>query len=135
MLLVKNPAGANEAVRTLLQGEPPRTLVLALNDAIADGQDVSWIWDVDFEPLVPGLERLVVTGSRAAELSLRFKYGDLDPRRIEVEPELERALDRGLELVPPGGELVVLPTYTAMLALRQVVAARGHVRNYWERAA
>jgi lipid II isoglutaminyl synthase (glutamine-hydrolysing) len=135
MLLVKNPAGANEAVRTLLQGELPRTLVLALNDAIADGQDVSWIWDVDFEPLVPGLERLVATGSRAAELSLRFKYGGLEPARIEVVPELERALDRGLELVPPGGELVVLPTYTAMLALRRVVADRGHVRQYWERAA
>ena len=135
MLLVKNPAGANEAVRTLLQGEPPRTLVVALNDAIADGQDVSWIWDVDFEPLVPGLERLVATGSRAAELSLRFKYGGLDPAAIEVEPELDRALDRGLELVPPGGELVVLPTYTAMLALRRIVASRGHVRNYWERAA
>jgi UDP-N-acetylmuramyl tripeptide synthase len=135
MLLVKNPAGANEAVRTLLQGTPPRTLVVALNDAIADGQDVSWIWDVDFEPLVPGLERLVATGSRAAELSLRFKYGGLDPARIEVVPELERALDRGLQLVPSGGELVVLPTYTAMLALRRVVADRGHVRQYWERAA
>jgi UDP-N-acetylmuramyl tripeptide synthase len=135
MLLVKNPAGANEAVRTLLQGEPPRTLVVALNDAIADGQDVSWIWDVDFEPLVPGLERLVATGSRAAELSLRFKYGGLDPALIEVVPELEQALDRGLELVPPGSELVVLPTYTAMLALRRVVADRGHVRQYWDRAA
>ena len=135
MLLVKNPAGANEAVRTLLQGEPPRTLVVALNDAIADGQDVSWIWDVDFEPLVPGLERLVATGTRAAELALRFKYGGLDPKAIEVVPALERALDRGLALVPPGGELVVLPTYTAMLALRRVVADRGHVRQYWERAA
>jgi UDP-N-acetylmuramyl tripeptide synthase len=135
MLLVKNPAGANEAVRTLLQGTPPRTLVVALNDAIADGQDTSWIWDVDFEPLVPGLERLVATGSRAAELSLRFKYGGLAEDAIEVEPELERALDRGLELTPPGGELVLLPTYTAMLALRKIVAARGHVRNYWERAA
>ena len=83
----------------------------------------------------PGSSALVATGSRAAELSLRFKYGGLDPARIEVEPALERALDRGLELVPPGGELVVLPTYTAMLALRRVVASRGHVRNYWERAA
>jgi UDP-N-acetylmuramyl tripeptide synthase len=135
LLLVKNPAGANEAVRTLLGAHAPRVLVVALNDAIADGQDVSWIWDVDFEPLVPGLERLVATGSRAAELSLRFKYGGLDPDAIDVEPELERALDRGLALTPPGGELVVLPTYTAMLALRKLVAARGHVRNYWERAA
>jgi lipid II isoglutaminyl synthase (glutamine-hydrolysing) len=135
MLLIKNPAGANEAVRTLLQGTPPRVLVVALNDAIADGQDVSWIWDVDFEPLVPGLECLVATGTRAAELSLRFKYGGLDERKLEVEPELERALDRGFELTPSGGELVLLPTYTAMLALRKVVAERGHVRNYWERAA
>ncbi|HSL63950.1 MAG TPA: MurT ligase domain-containing protein, partial [Gaiellaceae bacterium] len=75
------------------------------------------------------------TGSRAAELSLRFKYGGLDGDAIEVEPELERALDRGLALTPQGGELVVLPTYTAMLALRKLVAGRGHVRNYWERAA
>ena len=132
MLLVKNPAGANEAVRTLVDGSAPRTAVIALNDEIADGRDVSWIWDVDFEPLVPRLERLVATGSRAAELALRFAYGGLDRSRIEVEPSLERALDRGLALTPPGGELTVLPTYTAMLGLRRIVAGRGHVENYWE---
>jgi UDP-N-acetylmuramyl tripeptide synthase len=135
MLLIKNPAGANEAIRTLVEGAPPRLAVVALNDAIADGQDVSWIWDVDFEPLLAGIERLVATGDRATELALRFKYGGLDERAIEVVPELERALDRGLELTPPDGELVVLPTYTAMLALRRIAAGRGLVRNYWERAA
>jgi lipid II isoglutaminyl synthase (glutamine-hydrolysing) len=135
MLLVKNPAGANEAVRTLVEGRPPRRLVVALNDAIADGRDVSWIWDVDFEPLFAGLETLVATGSRAAELALRAKYGGFDAARIEVVPELERALDRGLALTPAGEELVLLPTYTAMLALRRIVAARGHVPPYWERAA
>ena len=135
VLLVKNPAGANEAVRTLVEGRPPRLAVIALNDAIADGQDVSWIWDVDFEPLAEGLETLVATGSRAAELALRFAYGGLHERAIETIPSLERALDRGLELTPPGGELVVLPTYTAMLALRKIVAERGYVRPYWERAA
>jgi UDP-N-acetylmuramyl tripeptide synthase len=135
VLLIKNPAGANEAVRTLLAGGGPRVAVVALNDAIADGQDVSWIWDVDFEPLLDGLERLVATGSRAAELSLRFKYAGLDEAAIELQPSLERALDRGLELTPPGGELVVLPTYTAMLALRKVVGDRGYVEPYWKRAA
>jgi UDP-N-acetylmuramyl tripeptide synthase len=135
MLLIKNPAGANEAIRTLVDGRPPRRLVVALNDAIADGRDVSWIWDVDFEPLFGGLETLVATGSRAAELALRAKYGGVDPARIEVVPELEGALDRGLALTPAGDELVLLPTYTAMLALRRVVAARGHVPQYWERAA
>ena len=135
ILLIKNPAGANEAVRTLLDAAPPKVALVALNDAIADGRDVSWIWDVDFEPLLGGLERLVATGDRAAELALRFKYGGLDEKAIEVVPDLATALDRGLELTPPGGRLTVLPTYTAMLALRGIVAQRGFVRPYWERAA
>ena len=121
MLLIKNPAGANEAVRTIVDGGTPSVVVIGLNDAIADGRDVSWIWDVDFEPLLAGLDRLVATGDRAAELALRFKYGGLDPDRIDVIPSLEAGLDRGLELTPAGGELVVLPTYTAMLALRKIV--------------
>jgi lipid II isoglutaminyl synthase (glutamine-hydrolysing) len=134
MLLIKNPAGANEAVRTLLEGPPPRLAVVALNDEIADGRDVSWIWDVDFEPLLAGLERVVVSGSRAAELALRFAYGGLDRVRIEVVPQLALALDRGLELTDDGDELVVLPTYTAMLALRGILADRGLVADFWEKA-
>jgi lipid II isoglutaminyl synthase (glutamine-hydrolysing) len=134
VLLIKNPAGANEAIRTLLAGEPPQLLLVALNDATADGKDVSWIWDVDFEPLLPALDRLIATGDRAAELALRFKYGGLDEAAIDVVPGLEAALDRGLELTPPGGQLVALPTYTAMLALREVVGRRGHVRPYWQLA-
>src|SRR5205823_14500238 len=121
MLLIKNPAGANEAVRTIVDGAAPAIAVVALNDAIADGRDVSWIWDVDFEPLLGGLDRLVATGDRAAELALRFKYGGLDDSQIHVEPDLARAVDRGLELTTPRGALVVLPTYTAMLALRKIV--------------
>lgn len=131
MLLVKNPAGANEAIRTLETGVP-RVLVLALNDAIADGQDVSWIWDVDFEPLLPHVERAIVTGTRAAELGVRLVHGGLPGERLEVVPDLERALDRGLEATEAGDELVVLPTYTAMLALRGALTARGHVPPYWE---
>ena len=132
VLLIKNPAGANEAVRTLVDGGAPRVAVIALNDEIADGRDVSWIWDVDFEPLGEGLDLLVTSGKRAEEMALRFKYGGVEPDRIEIVPDLELALDRGLELAGPGGELAVLPTYTAMLALRDVAARRGLVRQYWE---
>jgi lipid II isoglutaminyl synthase (glutamine-hydrolysing) len=130
LLLIKNPAGANEAIRTLVDGGAPRLAVIALNDEIADGRDVSWIWDVDFEPLIASLDRLIATGERAAELALRFKYAGMPQEAIDVEPSLERALHRGLDLTPDGAELVVLPTYTAMLGLRSSVA-----RPYWERAA
>jgi len=137
VLLIKNPAGANEVVRTLLAAGAPPLLLVCLNDAIADGRDVSWTWDVDFEPLLEaeGLERIVASGDRAAELALRFKYGGFDENRTEVVPDLEQALERALELTPAGGELIVLPTYTAMLALREIVTRRGFVRPYWERAA
>ena len=131
LLLVKNPAGANEVVRTLETGVPP-VLVLALNDAIADGQDVSWIWDVDFEPLLEHAGLVIASGDRAAELGLRMAYGGLAEDRLEVIPSLEQALDRGLGLLEAGTELVVLPTYTAMLALRGILSDRGAVRPYWE---
>jgi lipid II isoglutaminyl synthase (glutamine-hydrolysing) len=135
MLLVKNPAGANEVVRTLVAGGAPTLAVIALNDGIADGRDVSWIWDVDFEPLLERLERVVATGDRAAELALRCKYAGFDEGAIEVVPDLARALDRGLQLTEPGGELFVIPTYTAMLGLRRIVSDRGFARPYWEQAA
>jgi lipid II isoglutaminyl synthase (glutamine-hydrolysing) len=134
LLLVKNPAGANEVVRTLVDAGSPARVLVALNDEIADGRDVSWIWDVDFEPLIGGLDELVASGGRAEELALRFKYGGLDPARITVLRDLDGALTHGLEATPPGAELVVLPTYTAMLALRNIASERGLVRPYWEEA-
>jgi UDP-N-acetylmuramyl tripeptide synthase len=134
LLLIKNPAGANEVLRTLEEGGVERTLVVALNDRIADGRDVSWIWDVDFEPLLERVERIVATGERAAELGLRFAYGGLPDDRLELVTDLQAALDRGLALTPPGGELVVLPTYTAMLGMRAIATDRGLTRPYWESA-
>jgi UDP-N-acetylmuramyl tripeptide synthase len=135
LLLVKNPAGANEAIRTLGDGSAPDTLVVALNDRIADGRDVSWIWDVDFEPLLERAGHIVVSGERAAELALRFSYGGFPRERLEIVPALESALDRGLEHTAPGEELAVLPTYTAMLALQAIAARRGLTRPYWEGAS
>ncbi len=135
LLLIKNPTGANEVVRTIVASGTPKTLVIALNDRIADGQDVSWIWDVDFEPLLGGLERLIASGGRAAELALRFKYAGFPQSRIEVIPSPTEALDRGLGLTEESGELVVCPTYTAMIELQEALAERGHADPYWQRAA
>jgi UDP-N-acetylmuramyl tripeptide synthase len=132
LLLIKNPAGANEAIRTLADGGVPPTLVIALNDEIADGRDVSWIWDVDFEPLLERAGRIVASGERAAELGLRFTYAGFPPDLLEIVSDLGRALERGLELTEPGAELAVLPTYTAMLRLRAIATQRGLTRPYWE---
>jgi UDP-N-acetylmuramyl tripeptide synthase len=135
LLLIKNPAGANEVVRTLVARSGASLAVIALNDEIADGRDVSWIWDVDFEPLAARLDRLIAAGDRAAELALRFKYAGFDPGAIELHPDLGEALDRGLDLIDEGEELVFLPTYTAMLEVQRVLADRRHAKPYWERVA
>jgi UDP-N-acetylmuramyl tripeptide synthase len=132
LLLIKNPAGANEVLRILPAGDA--TLLFALNDRIADGRDVSWIWDVDWELIAPRLRHVVTSGTRAADAALRLKYAGVDGTAIEVLPDLAQALDRTAELAA-GGTGYVLPTYTAMLELQRVAATRGLARPYWEEAA
>ena len=121
LLLVKNPAGFNEVVRTLLIEPGEKSLLLALNDKIADGRDISWIWDVDLEKLSGAVDAAICTGTRAEEMSMRLKYAGIDQERIRAQPDLKRALEQALAQTPPDETLYVLPTYTAMLALRQAI--------------
>ena len=132
LVLSKNPAGANEVIRTLAQDPGPKRLVVALNDRIADGRDVSWIWDVDFELLAGGVESVVTSGTRAAEMAVRLKYADIDPDLVRVEPDLAAALDAAV--AAGTGPAYVLTTYTAMLELRGALTRRGVVPPYWEAA-
>ena len=131
ILLVKNPAGANEVLRTLALEPGEHDLLGALNDRTADGHDVSWIWDADFELLAGRVRRVVCSGRRAAELALRFKYAGIEAARIEVVEDLPTALDRALAGGDSGRPLYALPTYTAMLALRELLVARGEARSSW----
>jgi len=132
LLLIKNPAGANEVLRIL--PDEDATLLFALNDRIADGRDISWIWDVDWEVAAPRLRHVVASGTRAGDAALRLKYAGVDPAAIEVVPDVGEALDRVAEL-SAGGTGYVLPTYTAMLELQRIAASRGLARPYWEEAA
>ncbi len=127
ILLVKNPAGANEVLRTIALDPGEHDVFAVLNDNIADGRDVSWVWDADFEVIAPRVRRVTCSGTRAAELALRLKYAGVPPARLHVVPDLERGLDAALA----GGEgrLIALPTYTAMLALRELLVARGTARG------
>jgi UDP-N-acetylmuramyl tripeptide synthase len=131
LLLAKNPAGANVTVQTVQLEPEPLHLLLALNDRTADGKDVSWIWDVDYEPLLERLASLVVTGDRAYDLALRFVYAGCDRSQVHVIPDPERALDLSLSMLAPGRPLYVLPTYTAMRELRAILVKRGAANAYW----
>jgi lipid II isoglutaminyl synthase (glutamine-hydrolysing) len=132
ILLIKNPAGANEVLRTLqLESRDGGAIDLwiALNDRIADGRDVSWIWDADFELLANGVRRVVCAGTRAAEMALRLKYAGWDEGRIEVLPEIGASLDAAVGGAE--GRLFALPTYTALLELRKLLADRGLAEEFW----
>jgi UDP-N-acetylmuramyl tripeptide synthase len=128
ILLVKNPAGANEVLRTLALEATKLDLFGVLNDRTADGRDVSWVWDADWEIVAPHVRRLTCSGTRAAELALRLKYAGVDPARLEVVDSLEQGLDRAL--ANGSGPLYALPTYTALLELKDLLARRGHA-EYW----
>ena len=130
ILLIKNPAGANEIIRTLALESEPLRLLAVLNDNVADGRDVSWVWDADFELLADHAEQITCSGTRAAELALRFKYAGVPTKRLRVYPDLAVALDRTLERAG-SGRVFALPTYTALLSLRDLLSARGHVPHYW----
>jgi lipid II isoglutaminyl synthase (glutamine-hydrolysing) len=139
LVLAKNPVGMNEALRTLFSDGASRHLLLALNDLDADGRDVSWIWDADFEQVAGHARSVTVSGRRAEDLALRLKYAGVSglsgPPSSEVpviEPDITKALDLALAALPAGETLYCVLTYTAMLALRRVLTERGHLAPYWQ---
>jgi UDP-N-acetylmuramyl tripeptide synthase len=132
ILLIKNPAGANEVLRTLrLESEGGEIdLWIALNDRIADGRDVSWVWDADFELLGGAVRRVVCAGTRAPEMALRLKYAGWPEEAIEVVPGIAGSLDAAV--AGARGRLFALPTYTALLELRRLLADRGLAKEFWQ---
>ena len=132
LLLAKNPTGFNEVLRTAIRFGHATSFLIALNDRIADGQDVSWIWDVDFEQLNGVARHIVVTGDRALDLRVRLKYAEIPNDRIEVVPGWQSALAAAAAATPESQTLFILPTYTAMLELRGVLTRDGSLRPYWE---
>ena len=135
LLLIKNPVGFNEILRTFVAGQSTTAanVLIAINDNDADGRDVSWLWDVDFEMLAEAQEngvRFDVTGIRAHDMAVRLKYAELPVH--SVVPDRKGALMSALDATPPGETLYVLPTYTAMLELRRVLSDLGYTHPFWE---
>jgi UDP-N-acetylmuramyl tripeptide synthase len=135
LALVKNPVGFNETLRMLTlatHGLTTPTLI-AINDLAADGRDVSWLWDVDFEMLTEGTAPIATTGIRGTDMANRLKYAGLpDTRILPLPAELASGLDAFVDSLPEGAPGYVLLTYTALLGLRQTLADRGAVAHFWE---
>ena len=132
MMLVKNPAGCNQVIE-FLQGLKERFhLVVCLNDRGADGTDVSWIWDADFEGLESlgaKLENVVVSGDRAGDMRVRIKYAGIPDARIGMERDYAKLVAWMAEQEKP---VYIMPTYTAMLELREEVIKRCGGDEFWE---
>ena len=132
LALVKNPVGFNQVLQTLALTGPPDYIVIAINDLFADGTDVSWLWDVDFELLAEWPSTVLCTGLRAPDMALRLKYAGLPPARVSIEPGIAAAVEQALAAAHRGGRVIVLPTYTAMLEMRAALQRLGTVTPFWE---
>ncbi len=144
LLLIKNPTGFNQVIQTFLTSNKAHSIMVAINDNFADGRDVSWLWDVAIEELrvqhpssnVKGPKpavgsvghNIVVSGDRALDMGLRFKYAG---QAVAIETNLEAAFNQAVRSASPGETVYVLPTYTAMLELRERVRTLGLVKGYW----
>ena len=136
LALVKNPTGFNEVLRMLVGGDEAgltTPTLLIINDRDADGRDVSWLWDVDFEILAGGAAPLHTAGIRGPDMAVRLKYAGVEADRItpHAPDDLRAALLAFVRAAPEGATLYLLPTYTALLEARHVLADLGAVRDFW----
>lgn len=129
LFLVKNPTGFNEVINTIFAKPIERSILIAINDKIADGRDVSWLWDVDFEKLAGKLKNLIITGIRAQDLALRLKYAGII-NNAYVDNDFEKAIRKVLS--QKDKNIYILPTYTAMLEIRKTLNKMGHGVKFWE---
>lgn len=133
ILLIKNPVGANQVFETIApELNKDDKLLIALNDNYADGRDVSWIWDAEYEKLKVKNSKLKVicSGRRAEDLAVRLKYAGINHREIFIENNLKRAFMEAKKDLK--GRLYILPTYTALLEFQKILAKSDHKRHYWE---
>jgi len=135
IILVKNPAGFNLVLNFLLTENQNIQLAFAINDKIADGTDISWLWDVDFEKLLgmqDKLDNIYATGLRAEDMALRLKYAGLYTNKISIIKSYDELISTGLIRTKEGSSFYILPTYTAMLEIRKLLKKRFKLKDFWK---
>lgn len=129
LLLIKNPTGFTESLKSIVS-EDKINILLALNDNFADGTDISWIWDAELELLKGKTKKIFLSGLRALELGVRLKYAE-SLNEVTIETNLKNCLEKGLSEIEPGETLYVLPTYTAMMEIRNLLVKQGYAQSFW----
>ena len=134
MILVKNPTGFNQVLRYMMTQNNRCVVTLALNDKLADGTDISWIWDVDFEIFLSCRIKSVfyVSGDRAEDMAVRLKYAGIDEELIRIEHNENQLIDKILAEAGENETIYILPTYSAMLDIRQVLKNRFNLKDFWK---
>ncbi|MCL5411340.1 MAG: Mur ligase family protein [Patescibacteria group bacterium] len=132
LTLVKNPVGFNEILRMIFSEGTKRNVMICINDLFADGRDVSWLWDVDFELMKNKTDHLTISGLRAEDMAVRIKYAEIGEENLKVVKNLPEAIKTALDSTPKDKTLYVLPTYTAMLEIRKTLNKFGYVGQFWE---
>lgn len=130
IFLVKNPAGYNQSLDTICLNKEKFAAAFLLNDNYADGQDVSWIWDVDFEKLTEtNIDEVYISGLRAYDMAIRLKTAGLNPNKFVIEEQYESLT----EAIKNGScdKLYILATYTAMINYRKYLHSKGYIKNLW----
>ena len=115
--LIKNPTGASEVLKTI---DLNSQILIAINDDYADGRDVSWLWDADFERLQNTQKPIIVSGIRAKDMAVRLKYAGVPTDKIKVEEDLKTAVEIASSSDKMEENISILPTYTALLKLNKM---------------
>ncbi len=135
IILVKNPTGFDQVLRHLASLPGPIVPGFLINDRLADGTDVSWLWDVDFESFAERAADwpfMAVSGIRADDMAVRLKYAGVPEDRIHALHDIGAMFGAALEATPADGTLVLMPTYTALLALRALLVKQYGLRDFWK---
>lgn len=135
VILIKNPTGFSQVLKYLSSVYNSSVICFMINDNIADGRDISWLYDVDFEPLKnmqDNVSQIYVSGTRAEDMAVRLKYAGIFTDHVSIEKDAQNMLDFALDTLKPGETLFILPTYTALLDIRKILKKRFKLKNFWQ---
>ena len=129
---VKNPTSFNLILRLIAQHPGKKHILLAASHTIVDGEDFSWLWDIEIEEVAQDITDVVCSGNKPEELAMRLKYAEIPVDKISQNAHLESALDAALKNAGPGGTLYILSSYTPTNELRRIMQKRGWVKHTWQ---